>query len=233
MFNLFKKKQDKKSDFELEDDEDSQQDSGLVKSLQLHLSRLIAYAESADIILQREVAEKLANEAVKPDRQKEIVEYGGLRLLVPLTKSADPEVQRLAAHALANLSVNADNQILMAKEGGIEMLIELLDSDHELIQRQSAKALANLGVNVDNKRKIAAKGGIPKLVHLAGVPQLSVRIEAVAALANLAVNGMFIIYSQSILIIFSSSLHYVHSIFKLDRQYIQTILKAFPQTLKL
>lgn len=34
------------------------------------------------------------------------MEYGGLRLLVPLTKSSDPEVQRLAAHALANLSVD-------------------------------------------------------------------------------------------------------------------------------
>jgi hypothetical protein len=36
----------------------------------------------------------------------QIVEYGGLKLLVPLTKSVDQEVQRLAAHALANLSVN-------------------------------------------------------------------------------------------------------------------------------
>lgn len=52
------------------------------------------------------MAEKLANEAVKPARQVQIVQYGGLRLLVPLTKSMDVEVQRLAAHALANLSVN-------------------------------------------------------------------------------------------------------------------------------
>jgi hypothetical protein len=56
--------------------------------------------------LHFQVAEKLANEAVKSNRQVQIVEYGGLRLLVPLTKSVDPEVQRLAAHALANLSVN-------------------------------------------------------------------------------------------------------------------------------
>jgi hypothetical protein len=68
---------------------------------------MIVYAESADLGLQREVAEKLANEAVKPNRQVQIVEYGGLRLLVPLTKSPDPEVQRLAAHALANLSVTS------------------------------------------------------------------------------------------------------------------------------
>jgi hypothetical protein len=38
--------------------------------------------------------------------QVQIVEFGGLQLLIPLTKSHDPEVQRLAAHALANLSVN-------------------------------------------------------------------------------------------------------------------------------
>jgi hypothetical protein len=64
------------------------------------------------------VAERLANEAVKPSRQAQIVEYGGLRLLVPLTKSTDAEVQRLSAHALANLSVTAENQVQMAREGG-------------------------------------------------------------------------------------------------------------------
>ena len=48
----------------------------------------------------------MANEAVKSARQVQIVEFGGLKLLVPLTKSVDEEVQRLAAHALANLSVN-------------------------------------------------------------------------------------------------------------------------------
>lgn len=53
-----------------------------------------------------QVAERLANEAVKPNRQVQIVEYGGLQLLVPLTRSEDQEVQRLAAHALANLSVS-------------------------------------------------------------------------------------------------------------------------------
>lgn len=74
---------------------------------------MIVYAESADVRLQREVAEKLANEAVKPNRQKQIVEYGGLRLLVPLTKSTDPEVQRLAAHALANLSVTSNTSSLV------------------------------------------------------------------------------------------------------------------------
>jgi len=48
---------------------------------------------------------------VKPTRQVQIVEFGGLKLLLPLTESGDKEVQRLSAHALANLSVNADNQV--------------------------------------------------------------------------------------------------------------------------
>lgn len=116
--------------------------------IRINLTRLIAYAESSDVLLQREVAEKLANEAVKPIRQVQVVAFGGLRLLIPLTRSIDPEVQRLASHALANLSVNSDNQVLMAENGAIEALIALLSSTHELIQRQAAKALANLGVNV-------------------------------------------------------------------------------------
>ena len=53
---MFKKKQDKKSDFELEDDDDEPAESPLLKNLQLHLSRMIVYAESADIKLQREVS---------------------------------------------------------------------------------------------------------------------------------------------------------------------------------
>ena len=60
------------------------------------------------------MAEKLANEAVRPARQVQIVEYGGLKLLIPLTRSTDQEVQRLAAHALANLSVNGILLILTA-----------------------------------------------------------------------------------------------------------------------
>ena len=156
--------------------------------LRVHLTRLIAYAESSDVTLQREVAEKIANEAVKSVRQVQIVEFGGLKLLIPLTKSVDAEVQRLASHALANLSVNADNQRLMANNGAIESLIPLLETKHDLIQRQAAKALANLGVNAENKRKIALAGGIPKLVHLCRDCTIPVKIECIAALANLAVN---------------------------------------------
>jgi hypothetical protein len=53
---IFGKKpaQDKKSDFKIE--EDDEEDSQFLKSLQINLSRLIAYAESADISLQREVS---------------------------------------------------------------------------------------------------------------------------------------------------------------------------------
>jgi len=108
----------------------------------VQLTRLVAYAESADVILQQEVAEKLANEAVKPERQRQIVEVGGLKLLLPLTQSVDMEVRRLAAHALANLSVNSDNQIIMANEGGIDMLVDLVESkgeNAEAVHRQASK----------------------------------------------------------------------------------------------
>jgi len=188
LFRSKKRDSKKESDFEIENDQDENQESAFIKSLRVNLSRLIVYAESADTTLQIEVAEKLANEAVKPVRQVEIVEYGGLKLLIPLTQSTDAEVQRLAAHALANLSVNAENQKLMAEEGAIESLLDLLSSNNELIERQAAKALANLGVNAENKPKVAAAGGIPKLVRLANVGSIAVKIEAVAALANLAVN---------------------------------------------
>ena len=119
-----------------------EEDTKFTKQLRTQLRQLIHYAKGADTSLQREVAEKLANEAVKPERQVQIVELGGLELLLPLVASTDHEVQRLAAHALANLSVNAENQIKMANEGGVEMLIELLETTNSHIQRQAAKALA-------------------------------------------------------------------------------------------
>lgn len=120
--NLFRRNETKKSDFEIEEDDQEQgnftvcvecfrrlskaaqlnvftfihTDSAFLKSLQVNLSRLIAYAESADVKLQREVmqlcdktsmpvfcvtvlvsplkqvAEKLANEAVKSNRQVQL-----------------------------------------------------------------------------------------------------------------------------------------------------------------
>lgn len=183
-----KKSESKGSDFIIEDDDDDLE-SEFLRDMKDNLIRLIAYAESADPTLQREVAERLANEAVMPNRQVQIVESGGLKLLIPLTKSKDNEVRRLAAHALANLSVNSENQILMAENGAIELLIRLLDYDYELAQRQAAKALANLGVNSDNKRKIGKVGAIPKLISLAASEiSVSVKIEVIAAIANLAVN---------------------------------------------
>jgi kinesin family protein 5 len=135
--------------------EEDGEDEGMDDFLRVNLSRCIAYAESAKPQLQREVAEKLATEAVKARRQVQIVELGGLKLLVPLSRSNDLEVRRLSAHALANLSVNATNQILMADLGAIEILIMLLETDSYPVQRQSAKALANLSVNIRNKEKVA------------------------------------------------------------------------------
>lgn len=116
-------------------------DDEYVQQLRVNLSRLIVYAESADPALQREVAEKLANEAVKASRQAQIVEYGGLKLLVPLTKSSDSEVQRLAAHALANLSVTAENQVLMAREGGNLSLLSPVKNISSSSKHQSIKSI--------------------------------------------------------------------------------------------
>jgi hypothetical protein len=98
-----------KDEFTFEEDTT---DDAFTEALRVNLQRLIVYAKSADTSLQREVAEKLANEAVKPDRQVQIVELEGLKLLLPLTQSKDIEVQRLAAHALANLSVNCERRSL-------------------------------------------------------------------------------------------------------------------------
>ena len=167
------------------DDED---EDGFIADLRKNLRRLILYASSADATLQREVAERLANEAIEPARQSQIVELGGLELLLPLTESSSTEVQRLAAHALANLAVNPENQRLMGERGGIEMLVALLDHSSAAVLQQAAKALANIGVCASNKRAIAQRGGLRGLIALAAHESLAVRIEAIAALANLAVN---------------------------------------------
>ena len=75
--------------------------SDFTKALQTQLRQLIHYAKGADATLQREVAEKLANEAVKPDRQEQIVELGGLELLLPLVVQDRCDKQRPHAEALS------------------------------------------------------------------------------------------------------------------------------------
>lgn len=51
--------EEKKSDFKIEDEDE--EDDAYIKSLQINLSRLIAYAESADVQLQREVRRNHGN----------------------------------------------------------------------------------------------------------------------------------------------------------------------------
>ena len=177
--------EDEEDGFTAEDKERLERRSDLATGYK----RLIAYAASGTVAQQRKVAEMLANAAVQPVRRREIVELGGLNLLLPLTKSKDNEVQRLSAHALANISVDSTNQVLLAEKGGIEMLVTLLENSKLiLVKKQSAKALANISVNVDNKIKVTRLGGLAALMKALEVKNETVRTEIIAALANLAVN---------------------------------------------
>jgi hypothetical protein len=163
-------------------------DAGFTAALRSNMQRLILYAKSSDPALQKEVAERLANEAIVASRRALIVQLGGLELLVPLSQSRDVDIQRLAAHAMANLSVEAENQVEMAKKGALDVLVQLLNSSSPAVGKQAAKAVANLAVNSENKRAIAAAGGIPPLIVLAGSDSVGVQVEAVAALANMSVD---------------------------------------------
>jgi vacuolar protein 8 len=159
------------------------------EDIRRQLERLTLYAESSDAELQREAAEMLANLAVRPERQEQIVAHGGLRLLMLLTASGNADVQRLAAHAIANLSALPANQGAIARAAGsLEMLLRLVASPIHEVQRQAAKTLANISVIAENMRLIRERGGLLPLVALLGVPQLKTRTEAIAAIANLAVD---------------------------------------------
>jgi hypothetical protein len=159
------------------------------ESLRTNLQRLFLYASSSDVTVQREVAERLANEAVLKARQEQIVQFGGLTLLVPLAQSRDVEVQRLATHALANLSALPANQLAIAEvPGGLEVLGVLLSSGHAEVQRQAAKTVANISVVPATMQAMAAKGCLPPLLAMLSSPHPRTRVEAIAAVSNLAVN---------------------------------------------
>jgi hypothetical protein len=173
----------------LDDAPGSPSPSDFTDSLRTSLQRLMLYAQSSDRSLQKEVAERLANEAVRQDRQAQIVECGGLKLLVPLMQSPDLEVQRLAAHALANLSALPANQrAIVSTEGALSSLVALLSRPAPEVQRQAAKAIANISVVPENMALIAGSGTIAPLLALMSAAQVKTRIEAIAAIANLAVN---------------------------------------------
>lgn len=182
----------RESDIIIADEDVSHADAvPFTETLRVNLQRLLIYAKSSDPKLQREVAERLANEALRSDRQAQIVECGGLKLLVQLTRSDDAEVQRLSAHALANLSALPVNQKVMAEfEGGIDMLVKLLKSPIPEVQRQAAKSIANLSVVASNMKLISEKQGLQPLIALIAVPQIKTRVEAIAAIANLAVDDV-------------------------------------------
>jgi hypothetical protein len=174
-----------------------EEDSAYIEHLKLNLSRLIVYADSADIKLQREVAEKLANEAVKASRQIQIVEYGGLKLLVPLAKSSDIEVQRLAAHALANLSVNGKSP---ATVHALSATLLLLCTEHStavltlhfifLVCAPFYYLCFGVFCSAAVNQEIMAKeGAIDMLIGLIGSPNELIQRQSAKALANLGVNS--------------------------------------------
>ena len=159
------------------------------EALRTNLQRLFLYASSSDAGVQREVAERLANEAVLRERQEQIVKLGGLTLLVPLAQSPDVEVQRLATHALANLSALAANQLAIAEvPGGLEALAVLLGSAHAEVQRQAAKTVANISVVPATMKALAARGCLQPLLAMLSSPLPRTRVEAIAAVSNLAVD---------------------------------------------
>jgi hypothetical protein len=159
-------------------------------ALKQNLQRCMLYASSSDPKEQAFVAERLANEAVHRERQAQIVECGGMSLLVPLMRSRDAEVQRLATHALANLSALASNQRTIAEAPGcLEVLFTHLASKFPEVSRQAAKTVANVSVVPEMMRAIAARGGLPPLAALLSSPSAKTRVEAIAAVANLAVDG--------------------------------------------
>jgi len=170
----------------LEDDKDND----FCASLRANMTRCMLYASSSDTKEQAYVAERLANEAVNRDRQAQIVECGGIKLLVPLMKSSNSEVQRLATHTLANLSALPSNQRAIAETPEcLEVLFVLLHSEVPEVQRQGAKTVANVSVVPDFMKSIAARGGLPPLIALLSSPHPRTRVEAIAAVANLAVDS--------------------------------------------
>jgi hypothetical protein len=104
--------------------------------------KLILYAESAEVNLQRRVAERLANEALDSNRQRQIVRLGGLDLLIPLCSSEDPEVRRLSVHALANLSSDHENQPSLEERGAIDIFMDLIKDRHPQTIRQVSEAFS-------------------------------------------------------------------------------------------
>jgi hypothetical protein len=183
-------KDQEKDELEFYDDSDEESSELSDKQLETHLTRLISYANSASPSLQREVAEKLANEAVNPTRQSQIVKLGGLDLLLPLTLSTDLEVRRLAAHALANLSVDRGNQeVIGDSEEWVTMIISLLtpmvaqsynsSEDGKKESKSGGERMSSSSTSTADSALAAAQSSA----------QEAVQRQASKALANLGVNA--------------------------------------------
>lgn len=139
------------------------------------------------------------------ERQEQIVQLGGLQLLLPLTKSKNIEVQRLAAHALANLSVNckfcvSPQQHVPLLHRGCRpcplpaLLCPPTHTTHTYKRRAGEPYAA-----ADNQETMAKQGGIEMLIGLLGSTSEPVQRQSAKALANLGVNRMLLCPSVCVL----------------------------------
>ena len=137
--------------------------------------------------------------------RKELVQLGGIALLVALLSAINVPTQARAASALASLT-RGDNQdeprstpsldevyakelrLEIAKAGGLPALLALIECRDLDLQRSTVNALGMLVTNCpDNQEAIASMGGITPLVALcsASTPP-EVQAQAVFALTELS-----------------------------------------------
>ena len=172
-------------------------DESFTEALAVHLQRLIVYAQDTDPTLQREVAERLANEAVKRAYHSRIgVVQGSMygsccRLFASATPGADCGLGRAQASASAHQVSGCGSATLGGACVGQLVCQQCVWGCGCTLPYPHGRPYAS-PCAADNQVKMAKEGGLEMLITLLKSTSDLVQRQAAKALANLGVNSMLL-----------------------------------------
>ena len=118
----------------------------------------------------------------------EIMNAGGLPLIIQFSSSSDIQLKKACASAIRNLSeLNDDShQLVMVKDGVLSSLIELLKEEDSHILREASKAIAILTSRIEsNKVALIEQDGVRVVVRHMGTTDDDLLIQILSTVGNL------------------------------------------------
>ena len=144
---------------------------------------------TTDMRIKRPIANAFANLATDEDFVHEVVDDGGLEMMISFANEDDDELVCGAIHTIANLADAEEMKHKIVKAGGLDVIIKLLSSKDAMIVKGATNALANLATEREYQNELIRLGVAEPLTNLAKKsknPEIQLRV--VIAINNIVSN---------------------------------------------